>query len=251
MTKLSVNINKVATLRNARGGNNPNLLKVAEDIVKFGAQGVTIHPRPDERHIKIQDVYELSNLLKAINSNRKEIIEFNIEGYPSDDFMKLIEDVKPHQCTLVPDPPNVITSNAGWKCDENKKFLTQIVNTLRNQNVRSSLFVDPHVLTQNELTALKEIQPDRCELYTESYARNFNGPECEEVTRVYKAAAEKLNAINIELNAGHDLDQNNLNFLIARIPEIKEVSIGHALICESLYDGLQATIKNYLKELQA
>jgi pyridoxine 5-phosphate synthase len=251
MTKLSVNINKIATLRNARGGNNPNLIAVARDIIQFGAQGITVHPRPDERHIRKSDVYELKSLIDEINSEKNEKIEFNIEGYPSSDFLQLMDDIKPDQATLVPDPPDVITSNAGWDCVKSKELLQPTIKRLKDNSIRVSLFIDPFELNQDNLTAIEQLQPDRCELYTEAYAKSYPTKEKQMVTEAYKKAAERLHGLHIGLNAGHDLDQKNVKFLVQCIPNLAEVSIGHALICESLYDGLKKTIHNYLKEIQS
>lgn len=247
MTKLSVNVNKIATLRNARGGNMPNLIQVCKDVIDFGAQGITVHPRPDERHIKKQDVYDIKNMLENLPEQKR--VEFNIEGYPNKDYIKLIQDIKPEQCTLVPDPPDVITSNAGWECYKNKSLLQDVVSQLKEHTQRISVFIDPYNFTEDDLKALVELKIDRIELYTEQYAKDFNSTHQETTTQTYQTTAKNATDCGIELNAGHDLNLININYLVSQIPEIKEVSIGHALICESLYDGLEKVIKNYLKEL--
>lgn len=237
MIHLSVNVNKIATLRNARGGDIPNVVQVAKDCERFGAQGITVHPRPDQRHIRIQDVYDLSKIVQT---------EFNIEGYPSSAFMELVIKVKPAQATLVPDPPDVITSNAGWNIVKNRDFLIEIIDELKRYGIRASLFVDPN-LKQIEQAAI--IGTDRIELYTESYAKLFpNNPI--EALRPYQAAAELAKELNLGINAGHDLNLDNLSFLAKHIPYLKEVSIGHALIADALYFGLQETIQRYLKALK-
>ncbi len=237
MTKLSVNVNKLATLRNSRGGNNPDVLKTTLDIISFGAQGITVHPRPDERHIRRKDVYDIA---PKIN------VEFNIEGYPDDDFLALVSEIRPAQCTLVPDPPHVLTSNAGWDVEKNVDFLKKVIRSLHASGIRTSLFVDPYKLTEHEITLLKEIGTDRVELYTEAYAHGYGTSKEEEVLDVYKKAATEINKQGIELNAGHDLNLENLSAFIKAIPTIKEVSIGHALICDALSFGLKETIARYL-----
>ncbi|MCH2535090.1 MAG: pyridoxine 5'-phosphate synthase [Bdellovibrionales bacterium] len=249
MTKLSVNVNKIATLRNARGGNMPNLIQVCKDIISYGAQGITVHPRPDERHIKKQDVYDINDLLQSLPE--AERVEFNIEGYPSQDYIQMIKDITPEQCTLVPDPPDVITSNAGWKAYDNKDILTEVVNKIKPHTKRVSVFIDPYDFSEQDLQTLVEIGVDRIELYTEKYAQDFNTKDIEPTIKVYKKAAVLASRKSIEINAGHDLNLKNINYLVSEIPEIKEVSIGHALICESLYDGLKPVIQNYLKELKS
>ncbi|HCM75208.1 MAG TPA: pyridoxine 5'-phosphate synthase [Cytophagales bacterium] len=237
MTRLSVNINKIATLRNARGGNNPNVIKVAQDCEAFGAQGITVHPRPDERHIRYDDVIELSKVVTT---------EFNIEGYPDERYLQLIEKVKPAQATLVPDPPNVLTSNAGWDAIAHRDFLREVVATLKKSTGRVSLFVAPSV---KMVEAVAETGADRIELYTEPYASGFPKNR-DEAVKDYVAAAMAAKAAGLGVNAGHDLDLNNLRFLKASIPWLDEVSIGHALICDALYYGLENTIQLYLRELK-
>lgn len=241
MTKLSVNINKIATLRNSRGGNVPDPIKVALDCERFGAQGITVHPRPDERHIRISDVYELAPKLST---------EFNIEGYPSEAFLRLVCDVRPAQVTLVPDPPDVLTSNAGWRVEDNKTFLATVTKRLKKANIRVSLFIDPKDVRDEEFDMMKNMGVDRIELYTEAYARVFPTFEREAVTVLYKSTALAARAAGLGVNAGHDLNTENLRFLVLQIPFIAEVSIGHALIADALYGGLELTIKRYLACLQ-
>lgn len=237
MTKLSVNVNKLATLRNSRGKNNPDVLKTSLDIISYGAQGITVHPRPDGRHIRKEDVYNLARHIK---------VELNIEGYPDDNFVAMVKDVKPAQCTLVPDAPNVLTSNAGWDVANNVDFLHQVVQDLQSLKIRTSLFIDPYQISENEVSLLKKIGTDRVELYTEAYAENYNTQNGAKVLAVYKEVAFALNQQGIALNAGHDLNLNNLSAFIKAIPIIEEVSIGHALICDALYYGLKETISRYL-----
>ena len=239
MTRLSVNINKIATLRNARGENRPDLLQVAQNILQYGVHGLTVHPRPDRRHILYEDVYVLSSLF-----HQNTTAEFNVEGYPSPSFLELIETIKPHQCTLVPDPPHVLTSNAGWNLRANQENLKPVLNALKKWKVRSSLFIDPYEFNAFELEILKKLSPDRVELYTKSYA---DDPSC---LNTYVRTSHQILPYNIQINAGHDLNQKNLKSLIQAIPQIKEVSIGHDLICESLYEGLEKTISKYLEILQ-
>jgi pyridoxine 5-phosphate synthase len=237
MTRLSVNINKIATLRNARGGNNPDVIKMALDCERFGAQGITVHPRPDERHIRYADVIELKKLVTT---------EFNIEGYPDERYLKLILEAKPAQATLVPDGPDAITSNAGWDTIKHKKFLTEIISEIKSIGVRVSVFVDP---STKMVECAKEIGADRIELYTEPYASQFHLNK-EEAVQTYIAAARVAYEIGLGINAGHDLDLHNLAFLKKSIPTLDEVSIGHALICDALYLGLENTIQLYLRQLK-
>ncbi len=236
MTKLSVNINKIATLRNARGGNYPDLIKVATDCERFGAQGITVHPRPDERHIRYQDVYDLKKIVKT---------EFNIEGYPSEKFIKLVMDVKPEQVTLVPDPPDAITSNAGWDTKKHQEFLRNIIGEFKKNHIRTSIFVDP---VEEMIEYSKMTGTDRVELYTESYAKNYPVNREEAIFSFIKAA-QKANEMGVGLNAGHDLSLENLKYFNENIPLLLEVSIGHALICDALYLGLENTIQLYLRQL--
>ncbi|MBO4504235.1 MAG: pyridoxine 5'-phosphate synthase [Bacteroidales bacterium] len=235
--RLSVNINKVATIRNARGGNLPDLIQVAKDCERFGAQGITVHPRPDERHIRYQDVYDLKNIVTT---------EFNIEGYPSERFMQLVLDIEPTQVTLVPDPPEALTSNAGWDTIRNKSFLSDIIGQLKAKGIRTSIFVDAN---PEMIVHAKETGTDRVELYTESYAAHYLDNR-EAAIRDFVAAAQEAERQNIGLNAGHDLSLVNLRYFQEQIPNLLEVSIGHALICDALYLGLQETIRQYLQQLQ-
>lgn len=229
---LSVNINKIATIRNARGGNTPNVVQVAMDCERFGADGITIHPRPDERHITLQDVYDLKKVVKT---------EFNIEGYPDARFLKIIEEIRPVQATLVPDPPTVLTSNAGWDTQYNVDLLTDLVQQFRSQGVRSSIFCDTN-LTNIEFAAKTGV--DRIELYTGPYAENFIQNPAKAIQE-YIQAAELAHSLGIGINAGHDLSLENLKFFKSSIPFLAEVSIGHALISDALYLGLENTIQRY------
>jgi pyridoxine 5-phosphate synthase len=236
MTKLSVNINKLATLRNARGGNLPDIVKAAIDCERFGAQGITVHPRPDGRHIRYDDVYALKKMVTT---------EFNIEGYPAEDFMKLVLDVKPHQCTLVPDPPGAITSDNGWDTKTNKQFLTGIIAKLRASGIRVSLFVNP----VNEMVeGAKEVGADRIEFYTGPYAHDFSSDR-ETAIKPYITASQTANKTGLGINAGHDLNLDNLKYLKQNLVKLDEVSIGHALICDAIYLGLENTIQLYLRQL--
>jgi len=236
MTKLSVNINKVATLRNARGGNVPNICQVALDCERFGADGITVHPRPDERHIRFADVWDLRAILKT---------EFNIEGYPSPDFIKLVKAVKPHQVTLVPDPPDAITSSAGWDTVANSEFLKEVIADFQGAGIRVSIFVDTNL---KNIEYAAKAGTDRVELYTEPYATNF--PENrEKAAAPFVEAAKYAKKLGLGINAGHDLSLENLNYLHTLIPWLEEVSIGHALISDALYFGLEDTIKRYKKQL--
>jgi len=237
MTKLSVNINKIATLRNARGGNLPDLLKTALDCENFGAQGITVHPRPDQRHIRYADVYELKNNITT---------EFNIEGYPTESFINLVLDVKPAQVTLVPDAPDAITSNAGWDTIKNKAFLKELIATFKSNGIRTSIFIDPN---EEMIAHAAETGTDRIELYTEDYAKNYLSGR-ETAIADYVKAAEKAKSLGLGLNAGHDLNLDNLSYFAETIPALLEVSIGHALICDALYYGLENTIQLYLRCLE-
>lgn len=233
MTKLSVNINKVATIRNARGGNNPDVLKVAVDCEKFGAQGITVHPRPDERHIRYQDVRDIKPLITT---------EFNIEGNPIDKYIKLVLEVKPTQVTLVPDADNQITSNHGWDTVANKGFLTDVIGQFKEAGIRTSIFVDAK---PKMVEAARMCGTDRIELYTEPYAAGYEANR-EEAIKPFIEAAEVAREVGLGLNAGHDLSLQNLTYFHQNIPWLDEVSIGHALICDALYFGLEDTIKRYL-----
>lgn len=237
MTKLSVNINKIATLRNARGGSVPDVIQVALDCERFGADGITVHPRPDERHIRRADVYELKPLLKT---------EFNIEGYPDKVFMDLVLKVRPNQVTLVPDSPTQITSNAGWDTKKHLDFLTETLDALKEAGIRTSVFVDPSV---EMVEYAAKAGADRVELYTEPYATFY--PKNKEVAVApFVEAAKLVRKLGMGLNAGHDLSLENLNYLYQSIPWLDEVSIGHALIADALYLGLETTIQEYKKCLR-
>ena len=236
MTKLSVNINKIATLRNARGEDYPNLVKTAKDIIKFGAEGITIHPRPDERHIKYSDAYDLKQNIST---------ELNIEGNPSKKFINMVCEVKPDQVTLVPDESDAITSNSGWDTVKNFDFLKDVVNEFKSNSIRVSIFIDPD---SKMLEGAKKINADRVELFTGQYAKQYINDKSNAINR-YINCSEIADKIGMELNAGHDLNQQNLEFFKNNIVNLKEVSIGHALISESLYFGLESTIKSYLKIL--
>jgi pyridoxine 5-phosphate synthase len=236
MTRLSVNINKIATLRNARGGNNPDVLKAAIDCQRFGAQGITVHPRPDERHIRYSDVRQIRPHITT---------EYNIEGYPSPAFMDLVLEVRPHQVTLVPDPPGALTSSEGWDTVAHAEFLKEITARLKAGGIRSSIFIgtDPELIR-----GAAEVGTDRVELYTEPYATRFLDDR-EAAVAPFISAAEVAREAGLALNAGHDLDLLNLKYFVECIPWIEEVSIGHALICDALYYGLENTIGMYLREL--
>ncbi|MDT0293487.1 pyridoxine 5'-phosphate synthase [Mesonia ostreae] len=237
MTKLSVNINKIATLRNARGGNFPNLVKAAKDIENFGAQGITVHPRPDERHITYQDVRDLQPIVKT---------EFNIEGNPVPKFIDLVLQNKPTQVTLVPDSVDAITSNAGWDTVKNKDFLKEVITEFKNNGIRTSIFVDPNLEMIKHAVATGT---DRIELYTEDFASAYEKGNTNAI-KPYIACAQLANELGLGINAGHDLSLQNIEFFKNNIPGLLEVSIGHALIAESLYEGLEVVIHKYLKRLQ-
>ncbi len=239
MTKLSVNINKIATLRNARGGNNPDVIKVALDIEKFGSDGITVHPRPDERHITKNDVYELQKVIKT---------EFNIEGYPDERYLSIIKDTKPSQATLVPDKPEQLTSNHGWDAIKNNKELTDIIKTLKilSPTSRVSVFIDAK---PDMVKGARDCGADRVELYTQSYAENYLKNR-EKAIENFVKAAQCAKDCGLGLNAGHDLSLENLEYFHKTIPYLDEVSIGHALVCDSLYYGLENTIKMYLSCLK-
>ncbi|MCT4623003.1 MAG: pyridoxine 5'-phosphate synthase [Schleiferiaceae bacterium] len=236
MTKLSVNINKVATIRNARGGNTPNLVQVAKDCERFGAQGITVHPRPDERHIRYQDVRELKPIVST---------EFNIEGYPSNDFIDLVLQNKPHQVTLVPDPPGVLTSNAGWDTITHQQMLKEKVALFKEEGIRTSLFIETNA---EHIKAAKDTGADRVELYTESFAVDYANDN-EAAVKPYRESALVAQEVGLGLNAGHDLNLDNLAFFAKNVPGLLEVSIGHALISDALYYGLENTIQMYLARL--
>ena len=237
MTKLSVNVNKIATLRNSRGGNVPDLIKTAIDIQNFGADGITVHPRPDERHIRRKDVFDLIPIIRT---------EYNIEGYPSPDFIDLVKRVKPHQVTLVPDPPDAITSNAGWDTVSNFSFLKDIIAELKEFGIRTSIFIDTNL---DFIEKAAQINTDRIELYTEPYASLFlKNPE--KAVAPFVEAAKLAQKTGLKINAGHDLNLQNLSYFNEQIPFLKEVSIGHALIADALYYGLEKTIFMYKERLK-
>lgn len=237
MTKLSVNINKIATLRNARGGNTPHVVEAAMKIEGFGAQGITVHPRPDERHIRYQDVYDLKPVLKT---------EFNIEGKPVDNFMKMVLEIKPEQVTLVPDADDAITSNAGWDTVKHQSYLTEIISEFKKNGIRTSIFLDPN---PNLVEAAAKTGTDRIELYTESFASEYAKGNLSGI-KPYRETADEALKNGLVLNAGHDLSLENLQYFIEMIPEIAEVSIGHALISEALYLGMENTVQAYLKRIE-
>ena len=236
MTKLSVNVNKIATLRNARGGNVPDLLKVSTDIEAFGAQGITIHPRPDERHIRYQDVRDLKKIVKT---------EFNIEGNPIPGFIDLVLEVRPDQVTLVPDAIGAITSNAGWDTIAHKDFLKEVIAEFHKNGIRTSIFVDPEI---RMVEGAAETGTDRIELYTESYAKAYKDRK-EQAVRPFIQAADAAHRSGLGINAGHDLSLDNIKYFKEQVPNLLEVSIGHALICEALYFGLENVVNMYLNRL--
>lgn len=233
MTRLSVNINKIATLRNARGGSIPNLVDAAINCQKFGAEGITVHPRPDERHVRRQDVYDIKPHITT---------ELNIEGYPDENFLFLVTDVRPNQVTLVPDVPGQLTSDHGWDTIKHREFLTDVIARLQERGIRTSIFVDPDI---KMITAAAQTGTNRIELYTEPYASNYMANP-ERAIAPFLEAAKLAGSLGMGINAGHDLNLRNLKYLIDMIPAIKEVSIGHALIADALYLGLRATIREYL-----
>ncbi len=238
MTRLSVNINKIATLRNSRGADNPNLIQVAKDCERFGAEGITVHPRPDERHIRYQDVYDLTKIVTT---------EFNIEGNPKEDkFVKLVLENKPHQVTLVPDALNQLTSDHGWDTIKEQEYLKEMITTFKNAGIRVSIFVDP---VEEMVRAAATTGTDRIELYTEAYAREFAAGNQEKAVAPYVHAANIAKELGLGINAGHDLDRFNLAYLAKSIPAMDEVSIGHALIADALYLGLENTIQLYKRAL--
>tara|TARA_B110000438_G_scaffold171214_1_gene163607 strand:+ start:223 stop:933 length:711 start_codon:yes stop_codon:yes gene_type:complete len=236
MTKLSVNINKIATIRNARGGESPNVVEAAINCQKFGADGVTIHPRPDERHITRKDVYDIKPIIST---------EFNIEGYPSEDFIKMVLEVNPEQVTLVPDGPDVITSCAGWDIVKSQDYLKEIISIFKEKGIRTSIFVDPEI---EMIEGAKNCGTDRIELYTEDYAKNYLSNK-EKAIAPYIESAKKATQLGLGINAGHDLSLENLEFFAKEIPDLAEVSIGHALISNALYLGLENSIQMYKRLL--
>lgn len=239
MTKLSVNINKIATLRNARGGNNPDVLQAVRNIERYGASGITVHPRPDERHIRYQDVRDIKKIITT---------EFNIEGNPTEPtFVDLVLSVRPQQVTLVPDATNQLTSNHGWDTIQHQVYLQQIIAPFREAGIRVSIFVDPKI---EMIEAAQTTGTDRVELYTESYALAYSKGNKEIGVAPFVAAAKKAHALGLGINAGHDLDLNNLQYFVQQVPHLLEVSIGHALICDALEYGLENTVQLYKRRLQ-
>ncbi|MCJ8277149.1 MAG: pyridoxine 5'-phosphate synthase [Bdellovibrionales bacterium] len=234
---MSVNVNKVATLRNARGKNLPDVVETAVKIIEFGGQGITVHPRPDGRHIRWPDVQDLKAQIS---------VELNIEGYPSDHFIEKVIQINPAQCTLVPDPPEVLTSNAGWRLAGNEEKLRDALSKLKAKGIRISLFVDPTEIDMKELIAFRDMGADRVELYTEAYADNFREEKQDEVLADFQKCAQLAHSMGLGVNAGHDLNLKNLAHFSQNIPELKEVSIGHALVCDALDFGWQQTIQKYL-----
>lgn len=235
MTTLSVNINKLATLRNARGHNNPNVKDWAIQIQNWGAKSITVHPRPDERHIREQDVYELKEVLD---------IELNIEGYPSDNFCKMVLEVCPDQVTLVPDDPDQLTSNHGWNTMKYQNILKKVIAQFNQAGIRTSIFLDPN---PDIVASAASTGADRIELYTESFARAYELGTVDKVIRGYTETARRASELGMAINAGHDLDLNNLAYFLSHLPNVEEVSIGHALICDALEYGMEQTIKRYLR----
>lgn len=237
MTRLSVNINKYALVRNSRGGNQPDILQIAKDCEKFGAQGITVHPRQDERHIRYDDIAPLKEIVST---------EFNIEGFPDERFMKMVLDVRPHQCTLVPDASNQLTSDHGWDTIKNADFLARIIGQLQEKEIRVSLFLNPE---ETMVEAAKAVGANRIELYTGPYAEEFYvNPD--KAVAPHISAAKVADELGLGINAGHDLNLDNLKFYMDKISKLAEVSIGHAIICDAIYLGLETTIKRYLKELK-
>lgn len=237
MTRLSVNINKIATLRNARGGNTPDVILAAQKIESYGGQGITVHPRPDERHIRYEDVKQLKKVVKT---------ELNVEGNPVQNFMDLVLQVKPHQVTLVPDAEDQLTSNHGWDTRKHKDYLKEIINALKQHDIRTSIFVDP---IPDQMEQATKTNTDRIELYTESYAKNY-AENAEKAIADFKKSAAIATQVGLGVNAGHDLNLENIAYFSQNIPELDEVSIGHALIAESLYEGLPTIIDKYLNHLK-
>ena len=240
MIKLSVNVNKIATLRNARGGSLPNVVQAAQTCIEAGCHGITVHPRPDARHIRYQDVYDLQAMLTG------QDVDFNIEGYPSPELLDLVCEVRPTQCTLVPDAPDVLTSDQGWNLQADVERVRLVLERLHGNGVRTSLFLDPDT---DQVRRAKDIGTDRIELYTERYARLFSTPERDEVFEEYRQAALAAQEVGLNLNAGHDLNLDNLSHFTEKVPGLLEVSIGHALICDALYMGLRPAVRAYLQTL--
>lgn len=236
-TRLSVNLNKVALIRNARGGSRPDLVKFAQDCESYGAEGITVHPRPDERHIRFADLHPLKEIVAT---------EFNIEGYPNEKFIKHVCEVKPHQVTLVPDPPGVLTSDSGWDTKTNLSFLQDVIATFHHHDIRVSLFLNPDI---SMVESAKLTGAERIELYTGEYANNYIEDKVKAV-KDHVETAKEASSIGLGINAGHDLDLDNLNYYVKRVPELLEVSIGHALVSDALYYGIQNTIGMYKHQIQ-
>lgn len=245
MALLSVNVNKIATLRNSRGGNVPSVTGCASDLLDFGADGITVHPRPDGRHIRSHDVFDLKVMLQK----RSSPPELNVEGYPSPEFIKLIEETRPAQCTLVPDPPEAITSNAGWAIEANLDFLKIVTSQIQKTGARVSLFIDVFKWNERETAALLKTGAERVELYTEAYAEAYQAGRIDESARPYSRIAKELASHGFAINAGHDLNLKNIRHLLEHVSEIEEVSIGHALIAEALYLGFKETIRQYKEQM--
>ena len=242
MIKLSVNLNKIAVIRNSRGAELPSVLKAARTSIAAGCHGITVHPRPDARHIRRQDVLDLSAML----SQEYKRVEFNIEGYPGEEFLELVCGVRPTQCTLVPDPPDVLTSNAGWILGRDTEWLREVLSRLRSHGIRTSLFVETDL---DNIGRVKEFGADRIELYTGPYAAAFGTPQCETILKAHREAAKLSRRIGLGVNAGHDLDLKNIPPYVKNVKGLSETSIGHALISDALYMGLARTVKAYLKAL--
>ncbi len=267
MVKLSVNVNKIATLRNSRGEDYPQLLLFVKDLIQRGVLGITVHPRPDGRHILYKDVKEIGEYICQYSSKS---IELNVEGYPSQDFLNLLQTVLPHQCTLVPDSPETLTSNQGWNLQKNQRNLEKILKFLKTYSIRSSLFIDPLLFNEEDLEVLGKLSPHRVEFYTGAWAKyydeknlnnhNMKNQKKNEVEQfknlpsnildIYRILSEKISKMGIGINAGHDLNQQNLKPLLKAVPLIQEVSIGHAFVCESIYEGLEQTLNKYFNILK-
>ena len=245
MALLSVNVNKIATLRNSRGGNVPSVTGCASDLLDLGVDGITVHPRPDGRHIRTHDVFDL----KAMLAKRTTPPELNVEGYPSPEFIKLIQETRPAQCTLVPDPPEALTSNAGWSIETNVDFLKAVTEQIQKTGARVSLFIDVFKWNERETAALLKTGAERVELYTEAYAESYQAGRIDESALPYAKVAKQLAAHGLAINAGHDLNLKNIRHLLKYVPEIEEVSIGHALIAEALYLGFKETIRQYKEQM--
>lgn len=248
--KLSVNVNKIATLRNSRGGDLPNVVEFSRQVLDNGADGITVHPRPDGRHIRDYDVKALAALLATYNQKQNHYREFNIEGYPDQKYMQLVKSVHPDQCTLVPDPPEALTSNAGWNLQRKQSLLKEVIQELHSEKIRVSLFIDVEDWTPDSLNALTETGADRIELYTEAYAKAFGTPKQSSELQKYASVAAAVSAAGFGVNAGHDLNSKNLSAFAQSLPSLLEVSIGHAFISECLYWGLPKTTQMYLQALK-